>query len=310
MRKVLTILLPLILVLTACGPSEGKSAGAAEILDSVKVSGGTDKEAPTVEFESPLEITGVAAKTITEGKGATIEEGQQLTFHAVFLNAEDGSALGDTYTAGEPQPLVLNEEFKTGDAELYDVLVGSKVGSQVAYTRPQDAVEGQPAPTQQVIVLRVLSAEAPAPEPEILSPEAVQELEDKGELPTFTVDDKGAPEISLPENDPTSDLAVKVLKEGDGEVVEETDTITANYSGWRWEDGENFDSSYSRGEPAEFPLTGVIQGWTKGLAGQKVGSTVMLVIPAPWAYGDPATQGRPSGTLVFYVEIVKRTPAE
>ena len=54
----------------------------------------------------------------------------------------------------------------------------------------------------------------------------------------------------------------------------------------------------------------MIEGWTKGLAGQKVGSQVLLVIPGQMGYGDPAPEGRPSGKLVFFVEITDKASAE
>ncbi|MHA7238749.1 FKBP-type peptidyl-prolyl cis-trans isomerase [Arthrobacter sp. TMS1-12-1] len=324
MRKVLTTSLALTLALSACGgpttddltgdssgKSSGTSAGAAEILESVAVSGGSDDAAPTVEFDEPLDITGVAARTVVEGEGDAIEAGEQVRYQLVSLNAEDGEVLGDTYSQGDPRVLPVDDTLKEQDAELYEVLTGSKVGAQVAYTRPApEPAEGQEATPEQLIVLKVISAEQPPPEPEVLSPEDVKTLDDDGKLPTFTFDDKGAPTVAIPDNEPSEDLVVKVLKEGTGEEVTEADTISANYSGWRWEDGEQFDSSYERGEPAEFPLTGVIEGWTKGLAGQKVGSQVLLVIPGAWGYGDPAPEGRPSGTLVFYVEITGKTAAE
>ncbi|TYC99335.1 peptidylprolyl isomerase [Arthrobacter echini] len=322
MRKVLAILLPLLLTLTACGGmttddvmggSAGNAAGATEILDSVTVSGGSDEEPPTVEFDPPLDITGVAAKTVVEGDGDEVQAGERVTYQLISLNAEDGEVLGDTYSRGEPQPLPVDDTLKEQDAELYDVLVGTKVGAQVAYTRPVDAAaEGQPATPQQLIVFRIISSEElppPPPEPEILSPEGVQKLDDDGQLPTFTFDDDGAPAVSIPDNEPSDDLVVKVLEEGDGETVTEADTITANYTGWTYSDGEKFDSSFDRGEPATFPLSNVIQGWTKGLAGQKVGSKVMLVIPEPWAYPE-AGQGSPEGTLVFFVELVGKDSAE
>lgn len=328
MRKVLAILLPLLLLLTACGgvttqdvsgnadtarsagADTARSAGAAEVFDTVKVSGGSDEEAPTVEFEAPLDITAVAAKTVAQGEGNEVEAGQQIRYQLVALNAEDGEVLGDTYSRGEPQVLPVDDTLKGQDGELYEVLVGSKVGAQVAYTRPTPTpAEGQAAVPQQLIVLRIISSEQPPPEPEVLSPEDVKKLDDDGQLPTFTFAENGAPEVTIPDNEPSQDLVVKVLEEGDGEVLAETDTITANYAGWTYSNGEQFDSSFERGEPASFGLDQVITGWTKGLAGQKVGSKVLLVIPEPWAYPN-ARQGQPSGTLVFYVEIVSKEAAK
>ncbi len=314
MRKVPAILLPLLLSLTACGgatteDATGSTAGASEVLDSVSVSGGSDDEAPTVEFESPLDITSVAAKTISEGDGDEVEAGEQIQYRLVAVNAEDGEVLGDTY-AEEPQVLPLDDSLKEELPELYEVLVGSNVGAQVAYTEPTpEPAEGASAAPQQLLVLKVISAEAAPPEPEVLTPEAVQKLDDESQLPSFTFGEDDAPEVTIPENDPSDDLVVKVLEEGDGEVVAETDSITANYSGWTYSDGEQFDSSFERGEPASFPLNGVIRGWTEGLVGQKVGSKVLLVIPEPWAYPNPQ-QGQPTGTLVFYVEIVGKEDAE
>ncbi len=310
-------------MLTACGGpmtgdvqgrSSGNSAGAAEVFDSFTVTEGAEDEAPTVEFESPLEITASAAKAIVEGEGDEIEAGQQIEYKLLGLNAENGEVLGDTY-AGEPQVLLVDDQLQEELPDLYDVLVGTRTGAQVAFTEPlPEAPEGTEQPPAQVLVLRIESTEdqpEPLPEPEILPQDDVQGLDDDGRLPTFTFADDGAPEVTIPDNEPSDDLVVKVLEEGNGEVLAETDTITANYSGWSYSDGEQFDSSYERGEPASFPLTGVITGWTNGLAGQKVGSKVLLVIPAPWAYGDPAPEGRPSGTLVFYVDIVsKDDPAQ
>ncbi|WP_104118734.1 FKBP-type peptidyl-prolyl cis-trans isomerase [Arthrobacter sp. B1805] len=308
MRKVLAILLPLLLLLTACGgTSTGKSAGAAEVLDTVTVSGGSDEEAPTVEFESPIDTSAAAARTVAEGEGDEIEEGQQIKVQLVALNAEDGEVLGETYSQGAPQVLPLDDTFKGQFPELYEVLIGTKVGAQVAFATPApEAAEGAPENPKQVLVLKVISAEQPPPEPEVLSPEDVKKLDDEGQLPSFTFADDGSPEVTIPENDPSDDLVVNVIEEGDGEVVAETDSITANYTGWTYSDGEKFDSSFDRGEPATFPLSGVITGWTKGLAGQKVGSKVMLVIPEAWAYPG----GEPAGTLVFYVEIVSKKAAE
>lgn len=102
------------------------------------------------------------------------------------------------------------------------------------------------------------------------------------------------------------DLKVEVLKRGSGETLTKESTIKANYFGWQ-ADGTIFDSTNTEGktEPIDFSLAEVITGWTEGLAGQKVGSTVKLTIPADKAYGDTDTTGlgQPTGPLQFIVEI-------
>lgn len=305
------------LFLTACGGAstpadfdqEGKTAGAAEILESVEVTDAGEDTAPEVEFDAPLEITDTAVRAVTEGDGDVIEAGQTLQFHLVFLNADDGTVLQDSYESGQPQTLQLTDQLKEADPELFEVLVGTKVGSQIAYTAPLELPEGQQTATpNQLLVLKVISAETPPEPPKKLSSEEVAELEEAGQLPTVTLDGEGVASIEFPGNEAPSDLVVKVIEEGTGEEITEADTIAANYTGWSWQ-GEQFDSSFERGEPSEFPLSGVIPGWTQGLSGLKEGAKVLLVIPSVMAYGDQATQG-PSGPLAFYVEIVEKVPAE
>jgi FKBP-type peptidyl-prolyl cis-trans isomerase FklB len=102
-----------------------------------------------------------------------------------------------------------------------------------------------------------------------------------------------------------SGLQYKVLKEGSGATPRTTDTVTVNYRGTLI-DGTEFDSSYKRGEPITFPVTGVIPGWTEALQLMKVGSKYQLVIPANLAYGERGagqTIG-PNSTLIFEVELV------
>ena len=87
------------------------------------------------------------------------------------------------------------------------------------------------------------------------------------------------------------------------------DVITVNYVGWKWGSTEAFDSSFKKGAPVTFGLTGVIPGWTCGLAGHKVGERVQLSIPGKLAYGetaDPARPNSPTGPLVFVVDITAR----
>ncbi len=105
-----------------------------------------------------------------------------------------------------------------------------------------------------------------------------------------------------------SGLVFKSLGGGTGAQPKASDTVKVNYKG-TLTDGTEFDSSYKRGQPAEFPLMGVIPCWTEGLQKMKVGEKARLVCPSNIAYGD---QGRPptipgGATLVFDVELVDIT---
>jgi FKBP-type peptidyl-prolyl cis-trans isomerase FklB len=106
-----------------------------------------------------------------------------------------------------------------------------------------------------------------------------------------------------------SGLQYKVLKEGNGAQPKNTDTVTVNYRGTLI-DGTEFDSSYKRGQPASFPVAGVIKGWTEALQLMKVGSKYQLFIPPSLAYGDhpPGPPIQPGSALIFEVELVDAKP--
>lgn len=102
-----------------------------------------------------------------------------------------------------------------------------------------------------------------------------------------------------------SGLQYKILKTGDGPKPTPQDTVTCNYRGTLL-DGKEFDSSYKRGQPASFPVGGVIKGWTEALQLMPVGSKWQLFIPADLAYGDrrAGPDITPGSTLIFEVELL------
>ena len=102
-----------------------------------------------------------------------------------------------------------------------------------------------------------------------------------------------------------SGLQYKVVTEGKGEMPKATDTVRTHYSG-KLLDGTEFDSSYARNEPAEFPVTGVIPGWTEALQLMHVGDKWQLFIPANLAYGENGAGQDipPNAALIFEIELL------
>ncbi|HPA18449.1 MAG TPA: FKBP-type peptidyl-prolyl cis-trans isomerase [Verrucomicrobiae bacterium] len=130
----------------------------------------------------------------------------------------------------------------------------------------------------------------------------------------MTQDNKAAGEAYLAENKKNegvkvtaSGLQYAVIKEGTGKQPKANDTVVVHYRGTLI-DGTEFDSSYKRGQPIDFPLNAVIRGWTEGVQLMKEGAKYRFVIPSDLAYGARGTPGGPIGpnsTLIFEVELLK-----
>jgi FKBP-type peptidyl-prolyl cis-trans isomerase len=165
----------------------------------------------------------------------------------------------------------------------------------------KDAFNGaksQLTPEQQQETLAVLQKEMTA---KVIAQRAVAGEKAKKEGEEFLAANKAKEGVKTL----SSGLQYKIISEGKGPQPKETDQVTVNYRG-TLVDGTEFDSSYKRGEPASFPVKGVIKGWSEALPLMKTGSKWQLFVPASMAYGDHGA-GRdipPNATLVFEIELL------
>ncbi|MCO1339526.1 hypothetical protein BJH93_11570 [Kocuria polaris] len=319
MRKLLsTVLVASVVALAGCGSTVEHTAGNAEPLASVTAKASSEDLAPPeVSFDTPLTATEAGGRVVASGKGEEITKDQNVFINFASYNTKDGELLGDNFDQ-DPRPFQTTDAAAKDLEVLYDVMVGAHVGDLIAYVEPaqpatpeSESDSAEPTEIEELFIFEIVKAEDIAEPSPTLSEDEVQKLEDDGKLPTVEFDDKGVPEITIPKDTEAPEgLAVQVLEEGDGPEAATEDTVTVQYLGVRWEDGETFDASYERGEPATFGLTRVIPGWTKGLEGQKAGSTLLLSIPSDLAYGDHPEGGRPAGPLAFVVEIEDVTKAD
>jgi peptidylprolyl isomerase len=113
------------------------------------------------------------------------------------------------------------------------------------------------------------------------------------------------PEIDFPGGEPPTELEITDVIVGDGQETQPGDKVLVHYVGVDFETGEEFDSSWNRGEPIDFPLRGLIQGWQDGIPGMRVGGRRQLVCPPEVAYGPAGGGHRLSGrTLVFVIDLL------
>lgn len=113
-----------------------------------------------------------------------------------------------------------------------------------------------------------------------------------------------APDIEPPDGPAPTTLVIKDITVGEGTVAEPGARVTVHYVGVDYETGEQFDSSWDRGESIEFPLRGLIAGWQEGIPGMRVGGRRRLEIPPALAYGESGGHRLAGRTLVFVIDLL------
>lgn len=113
------------------------------------------------------------------------------------------------------------------------------------------------------------------------------------------------PELDAPEGPAPEELVIEDLIVGDGPEAERGSTVDVHYLGVEYDSGEQFDSSWDRGESIDFPLAMLVKGWQEGIPGMKVGGRRKLVVPPALAYGPAGGGHRLSGkTLIFVIDLL------
>ncbi|MFN8026566.1 MAG: FKBP-type peptidyl-prolyl cis-trans isomerase [Acidimicrobiia bacterium] len=297
---------------TTTAPATSSSATTKSVLDKVKVTtpSGAGTTAPVLKFAKPLAVKKSIHKVLTEGTGAALTEGSVVTVDYVEVDGRTGKTVSTSYGA-KPQTVTL--DVTKSVPPLVQALLDTKVGGQtLVAVAPKDyakKLQGAIKSVKGTDTLLFLMTPTGVRHP--LARATGTAVTPTDGLPTVAVDvTTGKPTVTVPANvaAPTS-LVVQPLIKGDGPVVEAGQTVSVHYTGIIYGSGKQFDSSWDRGEPADFVIGKgqVIPGWDKGLVGQTVGTQVLLVIPPADGYGTNGnTQAGISGTdtLVFVVDIL------
>jgi len=282
------------------------AASAPDRLADVDVAGAAG-EKPTLEFAKPFVTKKSANLEISAGSGDALTKGAKVTFNFSVVNGRTGKELESTF-GDKPATLVLDR--KRAVPALVKGLVGTAVGGRVLVA--VSPKEGLTTQLQQsgvkksdtlLFVVDVTGVRTP------LTRAAGEPVPPVDGLPTVKLADDGQPTITSPQSVAPTELVAQTLVKGTGPAVTVGQTITVHYTGVIWDGGKEFDSSWKRGEPVDFPIgvKQVIPGWDEGLVGQTVGSQVLLVVPPEKGYGpsgSPDAGITGTDTLVFVVDIL------
>lgn len=267
------------------------------------------REKPTLskgEGDPPKELK---VNVISEGNGPVTKKGDALQVNYLGQAWDSTTPFDNSFDRGQPFDLTLGAGQVIKGWE--QALEGQKVGSRIEVGIPPElgyGEKGSPPNIQPnatlVFVVDVLKA-VTIPKSATGTPVA----QDNKDLPKVGTNTDGkAPALTVPKTDPPTKLVSNYVLESKGEAVKATDTVVVNYVAALWKDGKVFDSTYTTGKPANFPLGQLtLKGLKDGLVGKKIGSRVLIVAPPSEAFGDKEQQGIPkNSTLVFAVDILTK----
>ena len=301
------------LALAACGSTSagssasGSSSPAASVAYVTGTGGvtvsGAEGSAPTVTVTAETgKVTQLTVSDITVGTGDPVAPGATVSVQYLGVGGISGKAFDSSWERGEPATFPLSNVI-TG---WQNGIPGMKMGGRRLLVIPGDQAYGANPPAGSgiaaneplVFVVDLVPTPTPTVGPHVTGMGGVTVTGAAGSAPTITVS---------AETGKVSQLTITDLVVGTGADVAPGATVTAHYTGVGGISGKKFDSSWDRGQPAQFPLANVIQGWQDGIPGMKVGGRRLLVIPGAQAYGANPPSGSGIAVnepLVFVVDIV------
>jgi peptidylprolyl isomerase len=276
---------------TAACPPSGKES------KSIKVDGdfgGTT--APTVTFDKGLSAKSVESTTTVKGSGKKLSDGDFIKVSYSVYQAKTAEKLGSVgFDSGSPQVLSV------GGTGFGNALGCATVGSRLALIGASKTL-GFGTTGQIVVIADVIDT--------LKTHSTGAEQTQDPALPTVKDKSTGEPQITIPDGYAApGKTTTEVLKSGDGDTLTDADTVFVQYKGEVIKTGKVFDSTWSKGQPASFALSQVVPGFKDGLVGQKVGSQVLIVIPADQGYGANPQEGSgipANADLLFVVDILAK----
>lgn len=245
---------------------------------------------PTILYQPPFEIDSVKDEVVVEGQGDRLRPDEPVLLHYRLEAADSAELIDETY-GGLPKSYLLTPEDLS--LELFDALVDTRVGSRILLLTPADEALGTVATVLVADIVPTAAQGTPA--------------EPREGLPTVSEGEDGEPIVSVPEEDPPTELEVQTLVRGSGEQIAASSSVVVQYTMVRWKDGSVIDSTWESAGPKAFSLAETVKGWNEGLPEQTVGSRVLLVAPPIYAFGDREGHDLAGETIVYVVDILAAT---
>jgi FKBP-type peptidyl-prolyl cis-trans isomerase len=292
----------------AAGSCTDTPSGKAS--DSIKVSGDAGASADAT-FDSPVDIDTTQRTVLSEGDGAKANIGDFGILNFTMFNGTSGDKVFSTYDQNSAALSVVIDasQFLPGLIKGVECLNG---GSRIAVAVPASegfADKGNSAlgitATDPLVFVVDLGQVLPTTDPAQLKANGAPQPAVDG-VPTVVDAEDGTPTVTIPDAAPPAALTVTVLKKGDGKVVESGQPSVVQYQGSIWGSKAVFDQSWGKTPFAVQPGS-TVQGFEAAIAGQTVGSQVIVSIPPAQGYGDKGqAQAGISGTdtLVFVIDIL------
>jgi len=284
---------------TPAAASGSTGLGSGAVAANVTVSSNVGQE-PTVQV-GDLSALGnqVDRKIVVPGSGPAIGAASTLILSMAVYDGGTGQASVPYQSFGKP----IDTADSSIPAFFGEIFEGVPSGSRIVAVIPASiAAQGQQvpegtAPTIIVADVQTLDRTSAWGAPVAPTQSLVQVADGAGGAPKITI----APDAQAP-----ADVVVDVIKQGDGAVVGQAANVVVQYSGVLFPSGQPFDSSWTRGAPAQFNTAQVVPGFKQAIEGQKVGSQVIAIVPPAAGYGEKGSGQAipPNSTLVFVIDIL------
>jgi FKBP-type peptidyl-prolyl cis-trans isomerase FkpA len=247
---------------------------------------------------------------IKDVPGTKAVEGSMVTMH--IKTVVNGTALFDSYSMNNNEPVPAQIAKPQYNGDVMEGLAMLSPGDSAIFRTPADSIfrGGQMPPNVKsgdtvYFYVKMVTAKSKAEyEKDQLEKSAKQIGIDDNLLKDYIAKN------NLKTQKTASGIYYTIDRAGNGKHATAADKVKVHYKGYKL-NGETFDSSYDRGEPIEFPLSGVIKGWTEGIPLFEEGGKGTLLIPSHLAYGQngpPGSKIGPNEVLLFDVELLKINP--